>query len=314
MKSKFVSPAIFLTSALAISLSGCVSPTASDSLTKPFQCSNCAAWNQPQQPFNIAANTWYVGTKELSALLITSPQGHILLDGALPQSAPLIEQNIRTLGFRLEDVKLIVNSHAHFDHAGGIAALQKKSRAMVATSDHGAQVLRDGVIGNDDPQYEPGERPSIPKVPGAVGAQDGETLRVGPLRITAHLTPGHTPGSTTWTWVSCEKEKGQERCLDIVYADSLTAVSSNNYRFSGTRATQFRKTIDKVGALKCDVIVSTHPGFTNTMEKRAAKTAGQNPFITPDGCRQYAAEAHERFNARLAQEAAGKPVAAGHPH
>lgn len=283
---------------------------AQDADTKPFECGNCTAWNQPQQPFNIAANTWYVGTAELSALLITSPQGHILLDGALPQSAPLIEQNIRTLGFRLEDVKLIVNSHAHFDHAGGIAALQKKSGAKVATSEHGAKVLRDGAIGPDDPQFDPQDDLRIAKVPNAVGVRDGEILRVGPLRITARHTPGHTLGSTTWTWTSCE----EKRCLDMVYADSLTPVSSEGFRYTGARAEQFRKTIDKVGALKCDVIVSTHPGFTDTMKKHAARTPSHNPFITPGGCRQYAEEAHRRLDARLASEAKGAVAEVGHQH
>lgn len=281
-----------------------------DAGTKPFECPSCAAWNAPQQPFNIAANTWYVGTAELSALLITGPQGHILLDGALPQSAPLIAQNIRTLGFKLEDVKLIVNSHAHFDHAGGIAALQKKSGARVVTSEHGAQVLRDGVIGPDDPQYDPAEKPAIPKIPQAQGVADGAVLRVGPLAITAHYTPGHTLGSTTWTWTSCE----QGRCLNIVYADSLTPVSANAFRYTGARAEQFRKTIAKVGALKCDVIVSTHPGFTGTMDKRARKTSATNPFITPEGCPTYAREAQQRLEARLAAEAKGPVAETAHQH
>lgn len=278
--------------------------------TTPFDCDSCTAWNQPQQPFNIAGNTWYVGTAELSALLITSPQGHILLDGALPQSAPLIERNIEALGFKLKDVKLILNSHAHFDHAGGIAALQKKSGAKVATSAHGAQVLRDGTIGRDDPQFDPKQDLRIPKVPTAAGVRDGQTLSVGPLRITARLTPGHTPGSTTWTWTSCE----QGRCLNMVYADSLTPVSSEGFRYTGARAEQFRKTIDKVGALKCDVVVSTHPGFTDTMAKRAARTPSNNTFVTPDGCRIYAAEARQRLDARLADEAKGKLAGAPHPH
>jgi metallo-beta-lactamase class B len=271
-------------------------------------CDNCAAWNRPQQPFKVAGNTWYVGTAELSALLVTGPQGHILLDGALPQSAPLIEQNIRALGFRLADVKLIVNSHAHFDHAGGIAALQKKSGARVAASVHGAQVLRDGALGPDDPPFDPAQEQKMPRVPAAGGVADGATLRVGSLEITAHLTPGHTLGSTTWTWTSCEGG----RCLAMVYADSVTPVSAEGFRYTGARAEQLRASIDRIGALKCDVIVSPHPDFTNTLEKQAARTASHNTFVTPDGCRSYAAQARQRLDTRLAAEA--KPQGAGAQH
>ncbi len=299
-------PKIAIAAALS-ALSACTTPpTVAD---QPFKCSNCDEWNQPQAPFNVAANTWYVGPQGLSALLITGPQGHILLDGALPQSAALIERNIKTLGFRIEDVKLIVNSHAHFDHAGGIAALQARSGAQVAASVHGAQVLRDGVIGKDDPQYDPDYQPSVPKVPNARGVADGETLSVGPLKITAHLTPGHTPGSTTWTWTSCDS-KG---CLNMVYADSVTPVSADGFRFTGARASEFRKSIDKIAALPCDVIVSTHPDFTDTFDKLAARTPERNTFITPDGCRTYAAAAHQRIDARLAAESASAPNPA-HSH
>ena len=271
----------------------------------PANCSMCKEWNEPQAPFKVAANTWYVGTKELSALLITGPKGHILLDGALPQSAAQIEANIKQLGFRLADVKLIVNSHAHFDHAGGIAALQAKSGATVAASASGAQWLRDGTAGSDDPQYDPADRFFWPKVSTVRAVGDGEMLRVGPLTLTAHLTPWHTPGSTTWSWQSCE----QGRCLNMVYADSLTAMSADGFRFSGDathadRSASFRATMDKVAALPCDVIISTHPDATDTMERLAARTPAKNTFIDPSGCRTYAAAARVKLEARLASEAA----------
>ncbi len=291
---------------LAGALLGTPAAWAGDDAISVIKCSNCAEWNQPQRPFNVAGNTWYVGTGGLSALLITGLQGHILLDGALPQSAALIEQNIKALGFRIEDVKLILNSHAHFDHAGGIAALQAASGAVVVASAHGAQVLRDGTIGPDDPQYDPAHPSRVSRVAKVRSVADGETLSVGPLQVTARLTPGHTPGSTTWTWTSCE----HGRCLDMVYADSLTPVSADGFRFTGDanhadRSVAFMASIDKVAALKCDVIVSTHPDFTDTMEKQAAKTATHNTFIDPDGCRKYAAEARKRLAARLAQERKG---------
>jgi len=196
----------------------------------PKACDACEAWNAPQQPFRVFGNTWYVGTGGLSAVLVTSPQGHVLLDGGLSQSAPRIDASIRALGFRTEDVRLIVNSHAHYDHAGGIAALQRRSGAKVAASASGARALETGEPTPDDPQYALGrEANGYPPVTGVRVVADGETLRVGDVAITAHYTPGHTPGATTWTWRSCE---GQH-CLDIVYADSLNAVSAPGFRFTG---------------------------------------------------------------------------------
>ena len=275
-----------------------------------INCSSCAEWNQPAKPFNIHGNTWYVGTAGLSAILVTSPQGHVLLDGALPQSAPLIQKNIEALGFKMTDVKLILNSHAHFDHAGGIAALQKASGATVAHSPHGAQVLRDGTPGTDDPQYDPKERAYIPKVAQVKEVADGETLSVGPLRFTVHYTPGHTPGGTTWSWQSCEAG----RCLDVVYADSLTAVSTDGFYFTGganypDRSAAFRKTIDKVASLKCDIVIAAHPGFSDAFNKAAAKTAQSNPFIDPEGCRKLAASSAKNLEARLQRERTEKAKA-----
>ena len=159
-------------------------------------------------------NTYYVGTAGLGAVLVTSAAGHVLLDGALPQSAPRIDASIRKLGFRTEDVRLILNSHAHYDHAGGIAALARQSGATVAASASGARAIETGEPTKDDPQYAFGrEANGFPPVEGVRVVADGETLRVGDVAITAHYTPGHTPGATTWTWRSCEKETLPRRRL-----------------------------------------------------------------------------------------------------
>ncbi|MFC0253789.1 subclass B3 metallo-beta-lactamase [Massilia consociata] len=298
---------IFKTMATAALLSAAFPAFAHDALT----CTSCEEWNKPAAPFNIYGNTYYVGTAGLSALLVTGPQGHVLLDGALPQSAPLIRKNIEALGFRMKDIKLILNSHAHFDHAGGIAALQKASGAVVAHSPHGAQVLRDGTPGTDDPQYDPKDRFYIPKVAQVKEVADGETVTVGPLRFTVHHTPGHTPGGTTWTWQSCEGGK----CLDVVYADSLTAVSTDGFYYTGgagypDRSASFRETIAKVANLKCDIVIAAHPGFSDAFAKAAAKTAQSNPFIDPEGCRKLAAGAARSLDARLQREREEKAKAA----
>jgi metallo-beta-lactamase class B len=270
---------------------------------KAVNCDNCKAWNKPVKPFNVYGNTWYVGVDGLSSVLITSPRGHILIDGALPQSAPLIEANIKALGFRIKDVKLIVNSHAHWDHAGGIAALQRASGAVVAASASGALSLKSGTHGADDPQFYAHSQVHVPKVGKVQVVGEGETLKVGALAITAHMTPGHTPGSTTWTWTSCE----DQRCLGMVYADSLNPISREDFHFtskggSPDLSASFAASIAKVAALKCDILLSAHPFLANTFEKQAARTPERNPFIDADGCRAYAAGASKLLAERLAKE------------
>ena len=230
-------------------------PAAELTADPPKNCEPCAEWNEPHEGFNVFGNTWYVGTAGLGAVLITSSQGHILIDGGLPQSAPLIADNIRAAGFRLEDVKLILNTHTHYDHAGGIAALQRASGAAVAASPEAKRALENGGPLGNDPQFAFGRAHNdYAPVKGVRLVDDRETLRVGELSVTAYFTPGHTPGGTSWSWRSCE----ETRCLDLVYADSLNAVSAPGFKFSGngkqrSRVAQFRKSMDVVAKLPCEV-------------------------------------------------------------
>lgn len=270
----------------------------------PIRCASCNGWNADLAPFQLYGNAYYVGTAGLSAVLVTSPNGHVLLDAALPQSAPLIDAHIRRLGFRTEDVKLILTSHAHYDHVGGVAALQRYTGATVAASASTAAALGRGGPTPDDPQFAIPDN-GFPIVTAVQTVRDNEVLRVGPIAITAHMTPGHTPGSTTWTWQSCESE----RCLSMVYADSLTAVSADNFRFSGnaktpSRADAFFKSIALVDALPCDVLVSVHPSFSGIDRKLAERLAkpATNPFIDPGACHAYAATARQGLETRLAKE------------
>jgi metallo-beta-lactamase class B len=269
-------------------------------------CDACEAWNAPHEPFRVFGNTYYVGVAGLSSVLIASDKGLILLDGALPQSVPLIDAHIRALGFRTEDVRLIVNSHAHFDHAGGIAALQRASGARVAASASGAWAIEHGQPAADDPQYVQHDEVSrFPRVKHVQVVTDGESLTVGELKITAHLTPGHTPGSTTWTWRSCEAD----RCLDVVYADSLNPVSDPGFHFTGdakhpSREESFRRSIAAVEGLPCDVLLTVHPGFAGLDDKlqRREQQPASNPFVDPQACRAYAADARQRLDRRVAEE------------
>jgi metallo-beta-lactamase class B len=269
----------------------------------PHKCDDCADWNKPREPFKLYGNTYYVGTEGLSSILITGDQGHVLIDGGLEQSAPLIDANIRKLGFKPQDVKLILNSHGHFDHAGGISSLARLTGATVAASQSSAMALQNGINTPDDPQVGFGEWNRFPPVKTVKVIKNGE-VRVGSLSLTPHATPGHTPGSTTWTWQSCEAQK----CLNMVYADSISAVSAPDFKFPAKPelVAQMRKSITLVGELPCDVMVSTHPGFTQIdakLKRRAEmKGAGTDPFIDPQLCRAYAANAMKGLEARLAEE------------
>jgi metallo-beta-lactamase class B len=280
----------------------------------PHKCADCDAWNGPHEPFRIFGNTYYVGVAGLSSILITSNAGSILLDGGLPQSAPLIDANIRRLGFKTEDIRLIVNSHAHYDHAGGIAALQRASGAIVAASAAGKRAIERGEPTPDDPQFGFGrDANGFPAVANVRAVADGETLRVGDAAITAHAVPGHTPGATTWTWRSCEGA----RCHDVVYADSLNAISAQGFRFTGDAShpsivATFRASIAKVAALPCDILVTVHPSLADLdgkLSRRAARPA-TDPFVDPGACRAYAAGASTRLDARLAEERDRKPGSA----
>lgn len=277
-----------------------------DPLTQPKQCSRCEAWNQPVTPFRVYGNTWYVGVRGMSSLLIRTSAGLVLLDADLPQSAPLIEANIRSLGLKLSEVKLILATHGHFDHVGGIAALRRDSGAQVLASPGTAAALRLGHNTPDDPQagYTDAVFPPVAQVR---EVRDGEVLKVGDVAITAQFTPGHTPGATSWTWQSCE----ENRCLNMVYADSINAVAAPGFRFLGDQdhadlSATLRASIARVAALPCDVLVTVHPEQGGLWDRQAARERGvkPDPMIDPQGCKAYAAAADKLLDQRLAQERA----------
>ncbi len=272
----------------------------------PIDCGPCAGWNRDQAPFRIIGNTYYVGVHGVSSVLIKTRAGLILLDGDLPQSVPLIVAHIRALGLHVNDVRWILSSHAHFDHAGGIAALQRLSGANVAASTVAMPVLQTGLLPADDPQYDAGKGQRFPPIAHVSPVLDGETIRLGEVTVTAHYTPGHTPGGVTWTWQSCDNL----RCQDIVYADSLNAAPSGRFRFDDPArhpnpATVLRHSIAVVRALRCDVVISVHPEFTDVFAKAAANAAdpAKNAFLDATACRRYADDADTRLNAELQREA-----------
>jgi metallo-beta-lactamase class B len=226
----------------------------------------------------------------------------VLIDGGLPESAPAILDNVRALGFRMQDVGLILNSHAHFDHAGGIAALQRVSGAPVAASPWSASVLRQGASQPGDPQL--GVLLPFPAVKEVRTIADGDTLRVGALALVAHFTGGHTPGGTTWTWRSCEGT----RCLDMVYADSQTPISADGFLFTRNSSypsaiADFEHGFSVLQQLKCDVLLTPHPDASRLWQRLAARDSGNaDALVNPDACRSYADSARERLKRRIASE------------
>jgi metallo-beta-lactamase class B len=289
----------------------------------PHQCDDCATWNKPREPFRVFGNTYYVGSDGLSALLITGDAGHILLDGGLSQTAPLINANIRKLGFKTEDIKLIAVSHGHFDHGGGVASLQRFTGATVAATPATAAALRRGENTPDDPQFGFGRAfNGFPAVKIVREVADGEVIRIGNLAVTVHHIPGHSPGSAAYTWQSCPPMRpeaasasakasadgtaGTRRCLNMVYADSLTSPSAPGFKYGKAGLELFRRSIEKVAALPCDIVLSPHPSFTQVdakLKRRAdMKGQGTDPFIDANGCKAYAADGMKRLEARRAEE------------
>jgi metallo-beta-lactamase class B len=256
-----------------------------------------AEWLAPQEPFALYGNTYYVGTHGISAVLITSPAGHILIDGGPPAAAGQIAAHVRALGFKVEDIRYILNGHEHFDHAGGIAALQKMSGAKVLGSPASIAVLRTGQPDKRDAQL-PSLVPMTP-VANTRAVRDGEVVKLGPLAVTAHFTPGHTLGATTWTWQSSEGGK----TMHMVYADSINALAADGRSFSRNplypRArADVEHSIAIVEGLDCDVLVSAHPEGSDLWERQA-----HNALVDRDACRQYAANARARLADVLAAEA-----------
>lgn len=270
-------------------------------LVRPYpeaECGSCAEWNRPHRPVHLFGNTYYVGTSGLAAVLIASTEGHVLIDAGLPDSAPHILSNIRTLGFDPADIRIVLNSHAHFDHAGGIAAIQDVTGARVLASASSARLLTTGRPGRDDPQHN--VLPAMPPVPNVHVVRDQEVVRLGALALTMHSTPGHTPGGTSWSWRSCEGR----RCLSFVYADSQTPVSDDEFSYSsGTRypgaVADFKRGHEVLEALPCDVLITPHPGASRFQERVQTAPDG---LVDGEACRSYVATARQQLADRLARE------------
>lgn len=274
-----------------------------DPLTRPIAVEAAAKWLVPQAPIRVFGNSYLVGFQGLNVALIDTGKGLILIDGALPQSVPGIEANLRRLGFRIEDVKLILSTEPHSDHAGGLAALARDSGATVLAGAWAVTALKRGTSLPDDPQVA--WLKPFPAVTRVRAVKDGEAIRLGEVTVLARATPGHTPGSMSWAWRSCEGRT----CRNMVFAASLNPIAADGYRFTRhpEMVARFRASQAKMRALPCDILFSAHPDNSGGPDKyaRFANGARPNPYVDPGACRAYAARSAAALNERLAEEKAG---------
>jgi len=259
-------------------------------------CKDWDEWDKPAPPVRIHASTYLVGTCGISAILITGDEGHVLIDAGTEQGADLIANNIRQLGFRLTDIQFLLISHEHRDHVGGIARLQQLTGATLVASGPAETVLNTGAPSPDDPQagmHKPFPAANVGRV-----IADGGEVRLHDLSLIAMTTPGHTPGALSWRWESCDGGV----CRTMVYADSLSPVSRDDYKFSDhpDYLAAYRASIAKVAASRCEILLTPHPSASAMKERMT----GKKPLFDANGCRNYSAMLTQRLDERLAKEAA----------
>jgi metallo-beta-lactamase class B len=249
---------------------------------------------EPAEPFRIAGNFYYVGANDVAAFLITGPDGHVVLDGGYPTTAPMIMASIAKLGFDIKDVKVLLNSDPR-EHAGGLAALQQASGAELWASEASADVITSG---GEDPDMVLPLRALI-RV-GIVGYpaprvdhrfKDGDTIRVGPIALTAHITGGATRGCTSWSFLV----RDGDRVLHVVSACSLVVVQGMRYPQQGA---DLERSFRVLRSLPADIWVTSHARLWGRYRKFVARDTAKNPadpFIDPDGYRDYIDTAEAEF-------------------
>jgi metallo-beta-lactamase class B len=257
--------------------------------------------NQPFEPFRVIGNIYYVGASDVSSFLITTPEGHLLVDTGFEETVPLIREGVRKLGFRVEDIKLLLNSHAHLDHAGGHARLKELTGALVVMSEADAALLERGgggdflPLGDEFVSYPPARADRI--------VRQGDRVTLGGVSLTAHLTPGHTKGCTTWT---TSVEDGGRR-LDVVFYGGTALLPG--VRLSGNPkypriADDYAASFRLLKSLPCDVFLAPHGAMfgLDAKARRLSSGATPNPFIDPEGCRAYIGRSEQVFVDQLRRE------------
>ncbi|WP_182466815.1 subclass B3 metallo-beta-lactamase [Sphingomonas gilva] len=247
-------------------------------------------WNAPQRPFKIAGDLYYVGAKNVSAYAVKTPDGIILIDTGFAQTLPQIEANLKTLGMDISDVKIILTSHAHADHVGGVAALKAKTGARLVASEADAALMAAGGRGD----FTWGDDLAYPRVRADRIVGDRETVELGGAVLTAHVTPGHTKGCTTWTM----KAGG----ADVVVLCGTSAPGYDlvdNAAYPGI-AEDYAASFDRMASLPCDIVLAGHIETIGLAEKAAS-----GALVDPAACKKTIADARAAFEKELARQRAG---------
>lgn len=255
-----------------------------------------AQWNKPVAPFRIAGNLYYIGSNELSSFLITTADGHIVIDTGAAETLPQVLQNIGRLGFRAEDVKLILTSHAHYDHVGGVAAMKRLTRAKVVISSDDARLAARG--GKDDPQF--GDSVMFEPFKADRVIRDLEPVRLGDVELTPHLTRGHTKGCTTWSMHV--DDGGTQR--EAIFICSVTAP---DYKLVGNAAypdaiDDYRASFRRLRELKPEIFLAAHGSFFGLMNKKDLLGSATNPFVDPEGYAAFVDRSEREIEKKIAKQ------------
>ncbi len=257
-------------------------------------------WTQPFPPHHIIGNIYYVGSQGLASYLITTPQGHILINSNLAKSVPLIRESVEKLGFRFSDIKILLISHAHWDHCAGSAAVKELTGAKYMVMDADVPEIEAGGKGNFQygdslaSRYEPTKVDRV--------LRDGDEVKLGDTVLVAHLTPGHTKGTTTWTMKAREADKTYN--VVIIGSPNVNAGYKlvNNALYPQI-ADDYARMFRILKLLPADVFLGAHGNYYGMEAKFARmKEGGPNPFIDPDGYKSYVAEREHAFRAELAKQ------------
>ena len=259
-------------------------------------------WIEPFPPFRIAGNLYYVGSKDLASYLITTSQGNILINSDLETSPPLIRASIEKLGFKISDVRILLISHAHWDHDGGSAAIKALTGATYMVMDGDVSVVESG--GKTDFQY--GNSPASLYPPTKVDRvlHDGDEVKLGGTTLVAHLTPGHTKGCTTWTMKVAEAGKS----YDVVIIGSPNV--NDGYKLVGNPSypgivSDYERTFQVLKSLPVDIFLGAHGSYFDLLTKYPRlKEGAANPFIDPAGYRNYVADREQAYRTELAKQKA----------
>jgi len=273
---------------------GALAVAAGLGMAAPASADDPPEWSKPVKPFRIAGNVYYVGTRGLAAYLIVSNQGAILLDGTTAENAPLIERNIEAVGVPLHAVRRLISDHAHHDHVGALAQIKQDTGAEFLASAGDTWALEHGHV-RGDTNYNP--EPFAPiKVDRVVG--DGETIQLGDVTVTAHLTPGHTPGCTSWSTTV----RDQGRQLNVLFLCSITVAGNilvGNHAYPEI-ASDYRATFRKLETIKADIVLPSHPDIADVIEREARREAGEtDAFIDPQALPSLVADFSAAFETAL---------------